>query len=857
MTGPSRVVAGTELGNAVMAADRAYRRADVAGMDEAYLRVIALSEGGLRVSLAVDHVSRLVRLGDAALALRRCEKHEHLTLLVLRAEIHSKLGDHAAVLADVTKIRALGLLTADDDARLLRVSALAVANGDGYDLARRLLADARSLFAAAGNENGVERIDQDMLLITLHEGKHPVPYEELRGEPRTAADYLFLALALKREHRYEEAADLLRVGVDAPGVDPAQMLSMLCELIVLLRIMGQDERAELLHPRLAEAAQWVPDRKVAEQMLDGISPMGRPGASRFTEIVARARRLIAETRLNDLEHQDRLSQSECRWRLEEVEEILARFRDSGLSERECVSWHLVAGELELALGNLDEAVNHLRVVCGARAALPEVKASALHLLGHAFFRLPTDEEFNDRAARCWEQAHRIEEDIAGLQTSDPVRIALVLAAATEYDERVTAAAARHRSVSTEESRAAVVVAMEAARGAMILPAIDLKLTRDLPQSHDLEGSRRWLAETARALPRDQVVWMLHPGRTQVHHAVVGRGWVRYVTVSLGDKRRVGLQEAIDAHMAYWHPDYLDLSVLTGAFDETLVEIADLLGVAEVIPKLVPPGVKRIAIVAGDELADIPFAGMVLPGTEDHIGLRYALSDLPCLSALRPLRQRARARRGDRSLLVSPPHDELTKSRGQFTRGQLDLLADSDVTADNLRVRLATHRHRWIRIDSHGNFAHVDSQRSTIGLAGENKLSAAEFQEIDLSHCAMVVLGACESGMAQRRGRDERTGFVRASMVAGAASVLAAKWVAEDTAGAFVLDRFERHVRCRPRDVALRQALLDLCRSTEDRRSPAWWACWTLYGDSGRQTRVNPIRRVLRRGLNHWRNRVSR
>ncbi|MFI9380784.1 CHAT domain-containing protein [Kutzneria sp. NPDC052558] len=848
----TEVVAGTEIGDAVTAADQAYHRKDVHGVDEAYRHACHLAvKGGqdmLFIDLAVDHASRLMALGDAALALRRCEhhltQHEHPTLAVLRAEIHSKLGNHTAVLATAKAIRRRWSLSAEENARLLRVVALAAADRENYDLARKLLEEAGKVIPA---------IDRELLLITLHEGKTPVPFEELRGErPHTAADYLRLALALRREHRYEEAADLLRKGAYAPGVDPALVLPMLCELVVLLRILHQDEQAEILCPRLAEAARWVPDQGAAQEMLDGISPVGRSDTARFTDHVAHARRLMAETGINDLEAGSQLGEVECRRRLGEVERILGLFRDAGLSEREIVRWHLVAGELELALGNLAEAVKHLRVVCSAEATLPAVKASALHLIGHAFHRLSKGDEDDDRAARCWEEAHRIEEDIARRQPSDVIRTGLLLAAATELDQRVAAAVARHRRCGDEETAAAIVVAMEAARGAMILPALDIKLTRDLPKAHDLAGARQWLTETARELPKDQVVWMLHPGQASVHHAVIGRDWVRHLSFSLQGKGRRGLKDAIDGHMAYWHPDYLELSVVAGEFDRTLAYITELLGVAEVIPALLPPGAKRIAIVAGDELSDIPFGGMVLPGAVDHIGLRYALSDLPCLSALRPLRQRSLDRRGDRSLLVSPPDDGLTKSRRRFWRPRLEGV---DVSPDNLRARLATHRHRWVRIDSHGSFAHGDAEQSVLKLH-EGRLSAAEFRELDLSRCGMAVLGACESGMAQRRGRDERTGFVRAAMLAGAASVLAARWVAEDAAAAAVLDRFERHVRYLPRDLALQRALLDLRRDT-DRGHPAWWACWTLYGDAGWQTRVDPIRRVLRRGFHQWRNLVPR
>jgi CHAT domain-containing protein len=109
-------------------------------------------------------------------------------------------------------------------------------------------------------------------------------------------------------------------------------------------------------------------------------------------------------------------------------------------------------------------------------------------------------------------------------------------------------------------------------------------------------------------------------------------------------------------------------------------------------------------------------------------------------------------------------------------------------------------------------------------------------------------------MAQRRGRDERAGFVRAGIHAGAAAVLAARWIADDPAAAAVLDRFERYLRYLPRDLALRQAQLDVCDGKadlhvglSDHRHPARWACWTLYGDSGWQTRVGLLRRRLDQG----------
>jgi CHAT domain-containing protein len=133
--------------------------------------------------------------------------------------------------------------------------------------------------------------------------------------------------------------------------------------------------------------------------------------------------------------------------------------------------------------------------------------------------------------------------------------------------------------------------------------------------------------------------------------------------------------------------------------------------------------------------------------------------------------------------------------------------------------------------------------------------------MDLRGCGTLVLGACESGMAQQIGRDERTGFVRAAVHAGAPAVIAARWRAVDAVAAAVLDRFERYVRWLPRDLALQRAQLDVCRGAPGVPAdipalshPARWACWTLYGDSGWQTGAGPVRRSLRRRLDErrWR-----
>ncbi|MGH3925319.1 MAG: CHAT domain-containing protein, partial [Pseudonocardiaceae bacterium] len=378
----------------------------------------------------------------------------------------------------------------------------------------------------------------------------------------------------------------------------------------------------------------------------------------------------------------------------------------------------------------------------------------------------------------------------------------------EYDQRIRAAeeTAWDRG---HEARAAVVVAMEAARGAAIMRSIlpgAASAVRNLPEPSDYQDSWRWVQKMADSLPRGQVAWLLHATPDRVHHAVIGAEILHHASVH---SRRKDVTDAIDALMACcWDKDFLEQSIADEKFDLCLDKIAWQIGLGAVIPDL-PSWVHRIAIVAGGDLAEIPFAALTIPGSTGRIGLRYALSDLPCLSARFPLAQRSHRVRGDQGLLIRPPAHGITTARPMRSHTVLDA---AQATAAQLRATLELRRHRQLRIDTHGVHDPDDQTRSWLQLAPagrEGRLTPDTLQRMDLRACGTVVLGACESGMARRIGRDERTGFVRAALHAGAASVVAARWVAEDTVAAAVLDGFDRYVRYLPRDVALQRAQHDV------------------------------------------------
>ncbi|HWO65433.1 MAG TPA: CHAT domain-containing protein [Umezawaea sp.] len=854
---------GGPVGRAVTAAREAVARADPEAVDLAYRRAVALAAGTApRDALAVDHVASLLDLGAASPALARCDEYllaaggTHPAFLLLRAEIRSSVGDHGGVVADSDTLRGLAdggtRPSADDEARLLRVEGLAAADRGDLDLAARKWERARAVFLAAGDQRGAALVDRDRLGAAVRQGvESAVPEVLSAAPPRTVADHLLLAIALKRELRYEEALNVMLRCVADTVVDPALRLPVLREIAALLWATRQEAVVARLEPLLREAVAESPDPVAAREDLDGLFPDTAPGASgstRFGRRIEEVRRLLSSSRLD------------------EAEGLLVELRGLARAGRDVAVWHLTAGELELDRHEhrgdddfLRQAVHHLEAAAAHAntTALAEVKVVALRLAGRALFVL--DDE--DRAGEHWIEAHAIEEGFAERQVTDQVRVGMLLAASDEHDERVRAAAAAvgERGPS---AMAAIVVAMESARGATILGSIlpeEKGLARNLPRLRDLDGAWRWLGDTTRDLAPSQVVWMVHTTPNRVHHAVIGRDSVRHLSTAAD---RAALRRAVDELMSCWTEGLLDRAVAAGDFDRSLARIVDLLDVGAVLDAL-PRGVRRIALVAGGVLAGVPFAAMTVPGTSELICHRYALSDLPCVSARRPLRRRSAGQRGDRALVVSPPGTDLARAADLPGR----TVVESDrVTPDDVRAVLGSRAHQQVRVDTHGFHDHADPEKSWLRLGPEGPeglVRPGGLQWMDLRGCGTFVLGACETGMSVPRGRDERVGFVRAAIHAGAASVVAATWIADAPVAAVVLDRFDRYLRYLPRDLALQRAQLDVSRGAwnppadlENPHHPARWACWTVCGDPGPQTAAGPVRRLLRRELDRWRHRAA-
>jgi hypothetical protein len=873
----------TALGRAVARGRDAFVRKHVTGVDDAYRRAVSLAPSHTRLwtALAVDHAAQLTALGRIGLALQRCDEYletagpGHLDLVLLRAEIRSAAGHHAGVEEDVATIRKglqdrLWSLSAEHHGRLLRAEGLAAANRGDQTTAVRLLTEASRAFRSAGHQVGVAAVHEDRRLLALRDGDELAAAEVLAGPPpQTAADHLRHAIALRSQLRYEDALQLVLGCVDDPDLDPALRLPVLAEIALLRRLTRDDEAAEEMSALLREAAGTAPDPVAAAATVLRSSARwyaldtstDRP----FHRHILDIRRLVEAC---SRRHGD----DQVRRDLGAADQRLARLRLRIGTDRDAALWHLTAGELELvrhtglAKGCLKRAVDHF-TTAAARSeavALRELQILALRLAGRAHLEL----DQQGLACRSWNAAHLLEEDIAQRQCTDQVRVRMMLAAPDEHDLLIDAAAqtldhvlgSAAGAARTAKAAAAVVVAMEGSHGATILDGIlpTSGRTRDLPQLGDAGGAWRWVRAVTRGLPTSQIVWIMHATPERLHHVLLGRTQLHHIAVAV---RRSTLAEAIENHMACWSAEVLTNSVVSGQFDSTLATIARLANVDAVLSRL-PENIDRIAVVTGGPLAEVPFPAIPLltttapASTKALLGQRFAFSELPCLSALRPLRSRSRRQRGRRALVVRPPAADLVS--GHDLPGPT-VLAGAEATPTGLRTALTDLRPHLVRIDCHGRHVDRDPTTSWVQLAPDTpagRLTPDGLEEMDLSHCATFVLGACDSARTRPRGRDERTGFVRAAVLAGAASVVAARWAADDRVAALVLDGFAHHLRALPRDQALQHAQLDVYETAggaPGSAHPAWWACWMLHGNSGWQTRSAPMRRRWRRTVLRWRN----
>ena len=313
-------------------------------------------------------------------------------------------------------------------------------------------------------------------------------------------------------------------------VEPALRFPLLHELLLLYQSLFNYDKVERLLPLLDDAVRWAGDPVEAEataQRLRAWRSQGftATGGTSFDAHLHSVRALIQQGQL------------------EAAEAALAELQNETGPPRLAAQYLLVAGELATALALrhpeaagywADQAVDHLTSTArlAHQLSLPQIYAQALHLLGTVYSNLSHD---IPSASEYWARADGAEELIARRQETDKARVRYLEAVPTQHDEQIEAAATKalaHEGAGL----AAVLAAIEAARGAAILAHVlpaEASRLRELPSPNDPPACWRWCTAIATRLPRNLVVWMLHPTPNRLHHVLLGPGLLRWVSVDVG------------------------------------------------------------------------------------------------------------------------------------------------------------------------------------------------------------------------------------------------------------------------------------------------------------------------------------
>jgi hypothetical protein len=235
-------------------------------------------------------------------------------------------------------------------------------------------------------------------------------------------------------------------------------------------------------------------------------------------------------------------------------------------------------------------------------------------------------------------------------------------------------------------------------------------------------------------------------------------------------------------------------------------------------------VRRVLLVPAEGLSGLPFAAL-------HDGMttlvqRHQLAQAPSVQvALRgllrpPVPPRRVLALGESSRL---PHAgaEAALVAGLFADGQAFTGADASLAVLQQHAADADVLH----LACHAQFRADNPMFSALHLH-DGPLTAEQAEALQL-RAGVVVLSACETGLAGQTGGDEQVGLVRAFLVAGASRVLASLWPVDDAVTAVFMDHFYRALQ---RGLTPAQALGDAQTAVACQHPhPAFWSGFVLFG----------------------------
>jgi CHAT domain-containing protein len=166
-----------------------------------------------------------------------------------------------------------------------------------------------------------------------------------------------------------------------------------------------------------------------------------------------------------------------------------------------------------------------------------------------------------------------------------------------------------------------------------------------------------------------------------------------------------------------------------------------------------------------------------------------------------------------------------------TFGQIESYARKQATSSALVA--GASRANLVHLSCHGVYDERNPLFSALLLAPDSTNATGRLEAFKIFglklNASLVMLSACETGLAKVTGGDEVIGLARGFIFAGTPSLIASLWTVDDLATAITVKRFYRYLKSGlSKAEALRQAQLVV--RDQHNRHPAYWASFGLTGD---------------------------
>jgi CHAT domain-containing protein len=196
--------------------------------------------------------------------------------------------------------------------------------------------------------------------------------------------------------------------------------------------------------------------------------------------------------------------------------------------------------------------------------------------------------------------------------------------------------------------------------------------------------------------------------------------------------------------------------------------------------------------------------------------------------------------GDHPVDLRPlPYAQQEVAAAAQVFGNASVQLTGDRASEELLKTQPLNEFRIIHFAAHGISDLVEPDRSGLVLAVENGGDDGFWQarEIRRSHLTadLVTLSACETGVGRIQGEEGVTNLARNFLVAGAKSVVASLWDADDRFTATLMSHLYKHIALGETVAeSLRASQMEMLAEFGGDTKPYFWAGFTVIGDGTRK-----------------------